>query len=156
MKRSLYTRFNFTLFSMFVSGSFLAGFSVKTFYLAVAYGLSGTVRVSFIFGTWKGFIYEITDPMAIIKVMEACYMYRFEQDLYNEEETYRIVQEIVRSPDLMKALTGSSLRGQLDPMLDKFTEEDKKKYRHLERLEARDKFDVTKLKEAIINKYKTD
>lgn len=83
-------------------------------------------------------------------------MYRFEQDLYNEEETYRIVQEIVRSPDLMKALTGSSLRGQLDPMLDKFTEEDKKKYRHLERLEARDKFDVTKLKEAIINKYKTD
>ena len=56
----------------------------------------------------------------------------------------------------MKALTGSSLRGQLDPMLDKFTEEDKKKYRHLERLEARDKFDVTKLKEAIINKYKTD
>ena len=73
MKRSLYTRFNFTLFSMFVSGSFLAGFSVKTFYLAVAYGLSGTVRVSFIFGTWKGFIYEITDPMAIIKVMEACY-----------------------------------------------------------------------------------
>lgn len=90
-KRDYYTRFNFTLFSMFVSGSFLAGFSVKTFYLTVAYVLSGTVRVSFIFGTWKGFIYEITDPMAIIKVMEACYMYRFEQDLYNEEECYRIV-----------------------------------------------------------------
>jgi len=90
-KRDYYARFNFTLFSMFVSGSFLAGFSVKTFYLTVAYVLSGTVRVSFIFGTWKGFIYEITDPMAIIKVMEACYMYRFEQDLYNEEECYRIV-----------------------------------------------------------------
>lgn len=63
---------------MFVSGSFLAGFSVKTFYLAVAYGASGSVRTAFIFGTWKGFIYEITDPMAIIKVFEACYMYRFE------------------------------------------------------------------------------
>lgn len=76
--KSLYTRFNFTLFSMFVSGSFLAGFSVKSFYLIVAYGLSGTVRVSFIFGTWKGFVYEITEPAPIIKVIEACYMYRFE------------------------------------------------------------------------------
>lgn len=75
---TLYTRFNFTLFSMFVSGSFLAGYSVKSFYILVAYGLSGTVRLTFIFGTWKGFVYEITHPDPIIKVMEACYMYRFE------------------------------------------------------------------------------
>jgi len=39
-------------------------------------------------------------------------------------------------------------------MLDKFSDEDKKKYRHLERLEARGKFDVSKLKENIINNYK--
>lgn len=76
--REMFTRFNFVLFSMFVSGSFLAGYSVKSFYVLIAYGLSGTVRISFIFGTWKGFIYEITDPMAMIKVMEACYVYRFE------------------------------------------------------------------------------
>lgn len=63
---------------MLVSGSFLAGFSVKTFYLTVAYVASGTVRVNLIFSTWKGFVYEVTDPMAIIKVIEACYMYRFE------------------------------------------------------------------------------
>lgn len=76
--RDLYTRFNFTLFSMFVSGSFLAGFSVKSFYMLVAYGASGGVRAAFIFGTWKGFIYEVTDSMALIKVFEAVYMYRFE------------------------------------------------------------------------------
>lgn len=76
--RKLYTRFSFTLFSMLVSGSFLAGFSVKTFYLTVAYVASGTVRINLIFSTWKGFVYEVTDPMAIIKVIEACYMYRFE------------------------------------------------------------------------------
>lgn len=63
---------------MFVSGSFLAGYSVKSFYILIAYGLSGTVRLTFIFGTWKGFVYEITHPEPIIKVMEACYMYRFE------------------------------------------------------------------------------
>lgn len=65
-----------------------------------------------------------------------------------------MVQEIVRQPDLMKALTGSSLRGQLDPMLDKFSEEDKKKYKQLEKLEATEKFDVIKMKEDIVNKYK--
>lgn len=152
--RNLFTRFNFTLFSMFVSGSFLAGYSVKSFYMLVAYGTSGMVRTAFIFGTWKGFVYEITDSMALIKIFEAVYMYRFEQDLYNEEECYRMIQEIIRSPDLLKALTGSSLRGQLDPQLDKFTDEDKKKYRHLERLEARGKFDVAKLKQDILDNYK--
>ena len=89
--RSLYTRLNFTIFTMFVSGSFLAGFSVKSFYLVITMSVSGGVRAAFIFGTWKGFIYEVTDSMAIIKVFEACYMYRFEQDLYNEEECYRII-----------------------------------------------------------------
>jgi len=89
--RSMFTRFNFTLFSMFVSGSFLAGYSVKSFYMLVAYGTSGMVRTAFIFGTWKGFVYEITDSMALIKIFEAVYMYRFEQDLYNEEECYRMI-----------------------------------------------------------------
>ena len=122
---------------MLVSGSFLAGYSIKTFYVSVAYVASGTVRTIFVFSTWCGFIFEITDPTPIIKLFEACYMYRFEQDLHNEEECYRMVQEIIRSPDLLKALTGSSLRGSIHPMLDKFKEEDKLKYRHLERLEAR-------------------
>lgn len=76
---------------MMVSGSFLAGFSVKTFYLGVAYAASAGVRTAFVFGTWIGFVYEITEPMPIIKLFEACYMYRFEQDLYEEENTYRMI-----------------------------------------------------------------
>lgn len=157
--RNLYTRFSFTLFSMFVSGSFLAGYSVKSFYIIVAYGLSGTVRLSLLFGTWKGFLYEITHPDPLIKVIEACYLYRFDQDLYNEEETYRMLQEVIRQPELLKALTGSSLRGSMDPMLDQFSEEDKKKYRHLEKLEARNKFDpeiLAKMKQELTKKYKDD
>lgn len=57
-----------------------------------------------------------------------------------------MVQEIVRTPELLKALSGSSLRGSQDPMLDKFSDEDKEKYQHLERLEAKGKFDVSKMK----------
>lgn len=86
-----YQRFYFILFSMVVSGSFLSGYSVKTFYFGLVYGLSSIVRVAFVFGTWQGFIYEITEPMPIIKIFEAVYMYRFEQDLYKEEECYRMI-----------------------------------------------------------------
>lgn len=76
--RSLYTRFSFTLFSMMVSGSILAGYNVTTFYMLIAYGSAGLVRSLFIFSTWIGFIAEITEPGAIIKLFEACYMYRFD------------------------------------------------------------------------------
>lgn len=74
----LYTRFNITLFNMIVSGSFLAGYSVTTFYLLVAYALSGPIRGIAVFNTWMGIQYEIVDPKPIEKLCEACYMYRFE------------------------------------------------------------------------------
>lgn len=41
-------------------------------------------------------------------------------------------------------------------MIDKFNEEDKIKYRHLERLEARGKFDVSERKAELEQKYKDD
>lgn len=76
--KDLFTRFNFTIFSMLVSGSFLAGFSVKTFYVLVLGTGGATVRVTFIVYTFTAWIIEVTDPMAVIRVIEACYMYRFE------------------------------------------------------------------------------
>lgn len=41
-------------------------------------------------------------------------------------------------------------------MLDQFTKEDKLKYRHLEKLEARNKFDITEIKTKLEQKYKAD
>jgi len=137
---------------MFVSGSFLAGFNVTTFYSTIVVVIGFQIRAIFIYGTWRGFIYEITHPDAIIKVVEACYMFRHEQELYKEEESYRIICEIVRTPDLLKALSGSTLKGDVDPLLDKFSEADKKKLCHLNKFELKG-FEVTKLKEDLIRKY---
>ena len=67
-----------------------------------------------------------------------------------EEENYRCLQEIVRSPELLKALTGSSLRGSCDPILDKLSTEDKKKLEHLDMLQRKG-FDVEKLKNKLIS-----
>lgn len=43
--------------------------------------------------------------------------------------------EIVRSPELFKALTGSTLKGDCDPALDKLDPEKRKRLKHLEKLE---------------------
>jgi len=128
-------RLQFTLFSMFVSSSIFASYSVGTFYTVFLYALSPTVRFNFIFGSWKGILYEITDSRVLIRIFEACYMYRQEQDLYHEEESYRMIQEILRSPGLLKLLTGSSLKGSLDPSLDNLKKGVKQKLQRLEILE---------------------
>ena len=39
--------------------------------------------------------------------------------------------EIVRSPELLKAMSGSSLKGETDPLLDKLDDKTKKKLLHL-------------------------
>lgn len=137
-----------TLFSVLVSGSLLAAYSPTTFYLTVVLMASTALRPVFIFGTWTAWVYECTNPDPVIKLIECCYLRRHEEDLVGEEEAYRLLQEIVRSPELFKALTGSSLRGATDPALDKLGPEAKSKLEHLEKLEERG-FEVKELKERV-------
>jgi hypothetical protein len=57
----------------------------------------------------------------------------------------------LRTPELLKAITGSTLKGTTDPILDKLNDDEKAKLAHLDSLERKG-FDVTNLKEAIISK----
>jgi hypothetical protein len=147
----LFGRLTVTLFSVLVSSSLLAAYSPSSFYLTIVYVAGSAIRPIFLFGSWKGWIYETTTPDAIIKLIEACYMKRHEEDLVGEEETYRMLQEIIRSPELFKAITGSSLKGATDPALDKLSEKDKAKLEHLNKLEQKN-FDVTALQDKITGK----
>jgi hypothetical protein len=74
-----------------VSASFLASYNPTTFYTGIMYVVFSPLRAIFIFGSWTGFIYECTSPDAIIKVIEACYIFRHEENLVEEEEAYRMV-----------------------------------------------------------------
>ena len=142
-----------TLFSVLVSSSLLAAYSPTTFYASVTYLAGGALRPILLFGTWKGWIYEVTQPNAIIKLIEKCYLARHEEDLVGEEEAYRMLQEIVRSPELFKAICGTCLKGQTDPIRDKMTEEEKAKLEHFRVLEEKG-FDVADLKEALLKDKK--
>lgn len=116
----------FVLFSMTVPIGFIAGFSPLTFYVAVVYGMSGSVR-AIIFNTWMGFCWEVTNPEPLIKLIECCYIMRHEENLVQEEECYNMLKEIIRQPQLYKELTGTSLAGSMHPDLDKLTKEQRKK-----------------------------
>ena len=64
-----------------------------------------------------------------------------------------MLQEIIRSPELLKALTGSSLKGPMDPIYDKMSEEDKKKLAHFDLLQRKG-FDVEELKKKMLEAHK--
>jgi len=66
-----------------------------------------------------------------------------------------MIVEIFRSPELFKQLMGSSLKGDVDPLLDKLDKKTKDKLHHLEKLESKG-FDVTELKQRLIEKGAED
>ena len=45
---------------MLVSSSFLAAYNPSTFYTSIVLLMARIVRPAFIFGSWKGWIYEAT------------------------------------------------------------------------------------------------
>lgn len=130
--KTKWERLHFTLFSMLAPTSFIAQYSPMTWYAVLVYGLGATFRGITIFATNTAFNYEMTSTDAIMKLIEGVYLKRHEEDLVGEEEYYRMVQEIMRSPELLKALTGTSLRGRLSPDLDQLNPKDRDKILHLE------------------------
>jgi hypothetical protein len=73
-----------------------------------------------------------------------------EENLPAEEETYYLVVEIIRSPELLRAMSGSRIRGSASPELDGLSEKQKKKLEHLDYLQMRG-FEVDILKEKILS-----
>jgi len=76
-------------------------------------------------------------------------MMRHEENLIAEEECYRMIQEIIRQPDLYKQLTGTSLAGSMHPDLDHLNPQQRKKLDQLDKLERKG-WDVASLKQKII------
>jgi len=87
----LWTRIKLAVFSLQVTTSFLAAYTVMTFYLLILFTISGVLRAIFVTDYWLGKFVESTHVMPLIKICEACYIYRHEEDLVKEEETYRVL-----------------------------------------------------------------
>ena len=61
----------------------------------------------------------------------------------------------MRQPELLKALTGSSLKGSTDPIYDRLSQKDREKLEHIEKLERKG-FEIGKLREELLEKMTSE
>lgn len=146
LHRHVWTALTVTLFSVMVSGGLLASYTPATFYTGIVLLVGTMLRPMFVLGSWQMWIWDVTTPDPVIKVIEAVHLHRHEEDLAGEEECYRLLQETFRQPEFFKAITGTSLKGgKADPVLDKMSKEQQDKLEVLNKLEQKG-FDVEALK----------
>ena len=102
--------------------SFLAGYSPLLFYSVVVYANSALLSTMVRTWSYQAWVIEIARPIVIHRLIEAIHLHKHEENLVAEEETYYLLVEIVRSPELVRAITGSRVRGSAAPELDGLTE----------------------------------
>jgi hypothetical protein len=148
-------RMKFVLFSMLVSSSIFAAYSVSGFYFTVAYATATLFRPINLFSPFMAQTYEMSHPDDLQRLVEAIYLARFEEDLCKEEEGYYMLVEIMRAPELAKALTGSSMKGDAHPATDTLPPNMRKKLAHLEELERKG-YEVEDLKKKVMEKAESN
>lgn len=116
-------------------------------------GISSFLKPMCMFSTFMGWLYEATHAMIFLKLIDAIYMGRHEKNLKQEEECWRMLQDIVRCPELVKAISGSNCKGACDPQLDGLSKEARDQLTHLEKLEQKG-FEVQDLKQRLLSTAK--
>ena len=113
---------NVEVFSDVISTGFFSESSLLGFYLGVAFGVGTLLRTLVMYKSDRIFICDAKDTDLIRNLIACIYRQRLEQNLKKEEELFFLLFEILRSPELFKKITGSSLRVELeDPLLQKKT-----------------------------------
>ena len=84
-------KLKFVIFSMLIVTGFIAGSSPTGFLGGIVYVAYVTIKPIFMLVWADANLYEGTHHMPLIKLCEAVYMYRHEEDLVNEESTYRMI-----------------------------------------------------------------
>lgn len=107
--------FGFFVFEQKVFPAFLVDYSsnVIVFYGAVIYVIASLFRAAFVPRTWEIVIKDAPFTEDILKICQSIHVYRVQRELLKEEELYHILIDIMRSPEMIKSLCGSSLKKKL-------------------------------------------
>jgi hypothetical protein len=73
------------------------------------------LRYIFIYLTPRAWLYEVTHPDPMLRLCESIHLCRGRGDLKMEDENHRLFLEILRSPELMHSLCGSTMKGTVAP-----------------------------------------
>ena len=114
------------IFSDLQTNSLFADASLFAFYLGTALTIGTMFRVLVMYKVDRVFITDAKDPDKIRNLITAIFRQRLEGNLKREEELYFLLFEILRNPQLFTHLTGSSLKGSMDPDYLKQEEEKQK------------------------------
>jgi hypothetical protein len=83
------------------------------FYMGVALIVGQTFRSSFIYKGDRVFIVDSKDTGSLLNLIECIYIARIEKNIKKEEELFHVLLELLRSPELLLHITGTSLREKL-------------------------------------------
>ena len=102
------------VFSDIISEGFFASSSILGFYLGAAFTIGTLFRTIVMYKSDRIFICDARDPTLIRNLIASIYRQRLEQNLKKEEELFFLLFEILRSPEMFKHITGTSLRVDLE------------------------------------------
>lgn len=103
----------FITFSDLISSNLFDATSIMGFYIGVALIVGQTLRKIVVYNADRIYVTEIPNPDPVRNLIRCIYMQRLEQNLRKEEELFFILMEIMRSPEMIRAICGSSLRAPL-------------------------------------------
>ena len=92
-----------------ITGS-LAQYSVITFYVSIVFVAATVLRNVLVTGSEKLFISEMPHPDMLLILCEGIIISRLERNLEREEELYFVLMDIMRSPEIIKVISKSSIK----------------------------------------------
>ena len=87
-----------------------------TFYISIIYVISKLFRSGFVPVTSQIYITDAPAPDDILMLCETIHLYRLKRMLTEEEELYFLLIDIMRSPQIFKAICGDSIRAREAPV----------------------------------------
>ena len=89
------------------------GSSIVVFYISVVFVIAALFRSTFVPKSDEIFITDAPYTEDILKICQSIHIYRVNRQLEKEEELYQILIDIMRSPEMIKSICGSSLKKKL-------------------------------------------
>jgi len=90
--------------------SSLVDYPVLTFYIVIVLGIGRALRAGIIVNSEQIFIRDMPRPDSLLLICEGILISRLENNLEREEELYFVLIDIMRSPEILKMITKSSLK----------------------------------------------
>jgi len=103
------TGVSFFTFSLKISPS-SSSFTIITFYVSIVLVIASLLRSALEVPANNIFIYEMIYTDALLLLCECIYIFRMQNKLEKEEEIYYVLMDVMRSPEMIKQITGSASR----------------------------------------------